>query len=95
MRSIGIWGMLVVCREVRNMSDERQYAFFRIAGAMMEGRELEKMKEAIDGMGVAQVKNMIEEAAAQGESRVMITDLGYIDFDAEEIRGLQGSANDE
>ncbi len=63
------------------MKDERQYAFFRIAAAMGEMHELEKMRDVVKQMEPGQLETMINEAIEQGESKVMITDKAYIGFD--------------
>jgi len=73
-------------------SDERQYAFFRIAAVMSEKYELEKMMGVVRQMEPGQLEKMVKKAATRGEPMVMITDKGYIKFDIDEVRGLQGKA---
>ena len=80
--------VFVVRVEVRKMDDERQYVFFRIAVAMGEMYELEKMREALTQMEPGQLKKMVDDAIERGDSRVMITDKAYIDF-----QSSRGKAN--
>ena len=62
-------------------SEERQYGFFRIASAMAKQYELEKMRDALNQMEPGQLEKMMDEVIERGESRLMITDVGYIDID--------------
>ena len=76
-------------------SEERQYGFFRIASAITKQYELEKMKEVIEQMEPGQLEKMLEEAIERGDSRVMITDVGYIGFNGYETHSSNQKVNEE
>ena len=77
------------------MSDERQYAFFRIATAMGETYELERMRDVLNQMRPGQLEKMIDEAIERGVSKVMITDKAYIGFDLDKTQSSNQTAKEE
>jgi len=72
--------------------DERQEVFLKIALEMTRIHELKKLRDALRQIDPSTLKKMIEGALEAGESKVMITDLGYLDIS--EIQGLQGKVKE-
>lgn len=72
-------------------NDKRQYAFFRIAMAMGEMYELEKMRDVLSQMALGQLEKMVDKAVEHGTSRIMITDKAYIDFDLDKVQSCRES----